>query len=199
MMLIPLIWESHLAKYFTILSLRSLITLPFIFISTLYLGLLRWCSVQFSCSVISDSLLPHGLQHTLFFSSSLTPVDCSNSGPSNLWCHPTISSSVIPFSPCLQSFQRSGLSQWVSSSHQMAKVLEFRFSISPSNEYSVLISFTIDWFDLFAVQETLTGLLQHHSSKTSILQCLAFLMVQLSHSSMTTGKTIALTGQTSQS
>ena len=79
------------------------------------------------------------------------------------------------------------------------KYWSFSFSISPSNEYSVLISFTIDWFDLFAVQETLKGLLQHHSSKTSILQCLAFFMVQLSHSSMTTGKTIALTGQTSQS
>ena len=75
----------------------------------------------------------------------------------------------------------------------MAKVLEFSFSISPSNEYSVLMSFTIDWFDLLAVQETLKGLLQHHRSKASILQWSAFFMVQLSHSSMTTGKTIALT------
>ena len=66
------------------------------------------------------------------------------------------------------------------------------FSISPSNEYSGLISFRIDWFDLLAVQRTLKSLLQHHSSKASILQCSAFLMVQLSHLCMTTGKTIAL-------
>ena len=70
------------------------------------------------------------------------------------------------------------------------------FSISLSNEYSGLISFRIDWFDLFAIQGTLKSLLQHHSSKASILQCLAFFMVQLSHPYMTTGKTIALTGRT---
>ena len=70
------------------------------------------------------------------------------------------------------------------------------FSISPSNEYSGLISFRIDWFDLFEVQGTLKSLLQHHSSKASILQCSAFFMVQLSHPYMTTGKTKALTRQT---
>ena len=69
----------------------------------------------------------------------------------------------------------------------------FSFSISPSNEYSGLISFRIDWLDLLAVQGTLKSLLQHHSSKASILQCSAFFIVQLSHSYMTTGKTIALT------
>ena len=69
----------------------------------------------------------------------------------------------------------------------------FSFSISPSNEYSGLISFRIDWFDLLAVQGTLKSLLQHHSSKASILQHSAFFMVQLSHPYMTTGKTIALT------
>ena len=69
----------------------------------------------------------------------------------------------------------------------------FSFSISPSNEYSGLISFRIDWFDLFAVQGTLKSLLQHHSSKASILQCSAFFIAQLSHTYMTTGKTIALT------
>ena len=67
------------------------------------------------------------------------------------------------------------------------------FSINPSSEYSGLISLRIDWFDLLAVQETLKGLLQHHSSKASILQCLAYFMVQLSHLYLTTGKTIALT------
>ena len=75
------------------------------------------------------------------------------------------------------------------------KYWSFIFSISPSNEYSGLISFTIDWLDLLAVQGTLKSLLQHHSSKASILQCSAFFIVQLSHPYMTTGKTIALTIQ----
>ena len=73
------------------------------------------------------------------------------------------------------------------------KYWSFSFSISPSKEYSWLISFRMDWLDLFAVQGTLKTLLQHHSSKASILQCLAFFIVQLSHPYMTTGKTIALT------
>jgi len=76
------------------------------------------------------------------------------------------------------------------------KYWSFSFSISPSNEYSGLISFRMDWLDLLAVQGTLKSLLQHHSSKASILQCSAFFMVQLSHPYMTTGKTIALTRQT---
>ena len=76
------------------------------------------------------------------------------------------------------------------------KYWSFSFSISPSNEYPGLISFRIDGFDLFAVQETLKSLLQHHNSKASILQCSAFFMVQLSHPYVTTGKTIALTRQT---
>ena len=76
------------------------------------------------------------------------------------------------------------------------KYWSFSFSISPSNEYSGLISFRIDWLDLLAVQESLKSLLQHHSSKASILQCSAFFMVQLSHPYMTTGKTIALTRRT---
>ena len=76
------------------------------------------------------------------------------------------------------------------------KYWSFSFSISPSNEYSGLISSRMDWLDLLAVQGTLKSLLQHHSSKASILQCSAFFMVQLSHSYMTTGKTTALTRQT---
>ena len=75
------------------------------------------------------------------------------------------------------------------------KYWSFRFSISPSNEYSGLISFRMDWLDLFAVQGTLKSLLQHHSSKASFFWCLAFFIVQLSHPYMTTGKTIALTRQ----
>ena len=76
------------------------------------------------------------------------------------------------------------------------KYWSFSFSITPSNEYSGLISFRMDWFDLLAVQETLKSLLQHHSSKASILQCSGFFIVQLSHPYMTTGKTMALTRQT---
>ena len=80
--------------------------------------------------------------------------------------------------------------------HQMAKYWSFNLSVSPSNEYSGLISFRIDWFDLLAVQGTLKSLLQHHSSKASILLRSAFFTLQLSHPYMTTGKTIALTRQT---
>ena len=88
--------------------------------------------------------------------------------------------------------QPQGLFQLVVSLHQVAKYWSFSFSISPSNEYAGLISFRIDWYDLLAVQETLNSLLQHHSSKASILWRLAFLMVQCSHPYMATGKTIAL-------
>ena len=84
------------------------------------------------------------------------------------WCHPTISSSVVPFSSCLQSFPNQGLSQGVGLLHHVAKYWSFSFTISPSNEYSGLISFRIDWLDLLAVQGTLKSLLQHHSSKVSI-------------------------------
>ena len=76
------------------------------------------------------------------------------------------------------------------------KYCSFRFSISPSSEHPGLISFRMDWLDLLAVQETLKSLLQHHSSKASVLWCSAFFTVQLSHPYMTTGKTIALTRRT---
>ena len=98
-----------------------------------------------------------------------------------------------PSSPILNLSQHQGLFQWVSSSHQVAKVLEYQLQHSPSNDYSGLISFRIDWFNLLAVQETVKSLLQHHSSKASIVWCSAFCIVQLSHPYMTTGKTIALT------
>ena len=89
--------------------------------------------------------------------------------------------------------QHQGLFQWVGSSDQMAKVLELRFNMSPFNEYSGLISFRTDGFDLLDVQRTLKSLLQHHISKASIRQCSAFFMVQLSHPCMTTEKNIVLT------
>ena len=144
---------------------------------------------QFNHSVVSDSLRPHGCQASL---PSPTPRACLNSCPSSWWCHPIVSSSVFPFSSAFNLSQHQGLFQWVSSSHQVAKILEFRFSISPSNECSGLISFRIDWFDLLAVQGTLRSLLQHRSSKASILWHSTFLMVQLSYPYMTTRKTIAL-------
>ena len=100
-----------------------------------------------------------------------------------------------PLLPILNLAQNHGLFQWVSSSHQVAKVLEFQLQHQSSNEYSGLISFRINWFDLLAVQGTLKSLLQHHSSKASVFRCLAFFMVQLSHLYMTIGKTIALTIQ----
>ena len=95
--------------------------------------------------------------------------------------------------PGLNLSQHQGLFQWVSSSHRWLKYWSFSFNFSPSNEHPGLISFRMDWLDLLAVQATLKGLLQHHSSKASILQCSAFFIVQLSHPYMTTGKTIVLT------
>ena len=150
-------------------------------------------SVQFSCSVVSDSLRPHGLQHARPPCSLPTHGVCSNSCPLSQWCHPTISSYVIPFSSCPQSFPASEsfpMSQFFASSGQY---WSFSVNISLSNEHSGLISFRIDWLELLAVQGTLKSLLQHHSSKASVLLCSAFFIVQLSHPYMTTGKTIALT------
>ena len=149
-------------------------------------------SVQFSRSVISDSLRPHGLQHAKLPCPSTTLRAYSNSCLLSWWYHPTISSSFTP-SPTLNLSQHQGLFQGVSSLHQMAKVLECQFQHQSFNEYSGLISFRTDWFDLLAVQETLKNFLQNHSSKVSILWHSAFFIVQLSHPYMTTGKTIALT------
>ena len=149
----------------------------------------------FSHSVVSDSLILHGLQHTRLSCSSPTPRACSNSCPSS---HPTISSSVVPFYSCLQSFPESGSFPESVLHIKWPKYHSFSFSISPSNEYSGLTSFRIDWFDLLAVQGTLRSILQHHSSKASILLCLAFFIVQLTHPYMTTGKTIAFTGTQAQ-
>ena len=150
-------------------------------------------SVQFSHSVGSDSLQPHELQHTRPPCPSPTPGVYSNPCPLGWWCHPTISSSVIPFSPRLQAFPPSGSFQMSQLFASGGQSIGFSFNISPSKEHSGLISFRMDWFDLLVVQGTLKSLLQHHSSKASILQCSALFTVQLSHPYMTTGKTIALT------
>ena len=104
---------------------------------------------------------------------------------------------LLPHSPpALNLIQCQGLFQWVESSHERTKNWSFSFSISPSNEYSGLISFRMDWFDLLDVQGTLKNFLQHHNSKVSILQHSAFFLVQISHLYMTTEKAIALTLQT---
>ena len=123
---------------------------------------------------MSDSLQPYGLQNARLPYPSPTPEACSNSCPSSQWCHPTISSSVIPFPFLLQSFPTSGsflMSQFFNI--RWSKYWSFSFSISPSNEYSGLISSRMDCLDFLAVQGTLKSLLQH-SSKASILQCSAF-------------------------
>ena len=170
-------------------------------ITSLYRTLCLPCtlhvSVQFSHSVMSDSLWPHEPQHARPPCPSPTARIYPNPCPLNQWCHPTISSSVVPFSSCPQSFPASGsfqMSHLFTSGGQSIGVSAS--AISPSNEHSGLISFRMDWLDLLAVQGTLKSLLQHHSSKASILGHSAFFIVQLSHPYMTTGKTIALTRQT---
>ena len=146
---------------------------------------------------MSDSLRPHEPQHTRPPCPSPTPWVYTNSCPWSLWCHPTISPLSSPSLPAPNPSQHQGLFKWVSSSHLVAKVLEFfSFSISLSTEHPGLISFRMDWLDLLAVQGTLKSLLQHHSSKASIFLLSAFFTVQLSHPYMTTGKTIALTRRT---
>ena len=155
----------------------------------------QFSSVAQSCL----TLLPHGLHHASPPCPSPTPRVHSNSCLLSQWCHPTISSSVFPFS-CPQSFPESGsfpMSQFLSSSGP--RYWSFSFNISPSNEYSRLISFRMDWLDLLAVQGTLKSLLQHHSSKASILQHSPFFLVQLSRPHMTTGKIIVLTKWTFKS
>ena len=117
---------------------------------------------------------------------SPSPRAWSNSCSSSQWCHPTISSSVVPF--CIRVFSKESVLQI-----RWPKYCSFSFSIIPSHEYSGLISFRMDWLDLLVVQVTLKSLLQHHSSKASILRHSAFLIVQLSHPYMTTGRTIGLT------
>ena len=151
-------------------------------------------SVQFSCSVVSDSLWPHGLQLARPPCPSPTPGVYSNSCPLSWWCHPTILSSVVPFSswpsilPSIRVFSNESALRI-----RWPNYWSFSFNISPSSEHPGLISFRMDWIDLLAVQGILKSLLQHHSWRASILQHSAFFTVQLSHPYMTTGKTIALT------
>ena len=135
-------------------------------------------SVHFNQSVVSDSLRPQGLQDTRPPCPSPPPRVYSNSCPLNPWYHPTISSSVVPFSCRPRSFPTSG--SWVFLNESVLhsrwpKYWSFSFSISPSNEYSGLISFRMDCVDLLALQGTLKSLLQCHRSKVSIFPTLSFL------------------------
>ena len=114
---------------------------------------------------MSNSLWPRGLQHTRPLCPSPTPRVYSNSSPLSRWCHPTISFSVIPFSSCLQPFPGSGSFQMSLFHIRWPKYWSFSFSISPSNEYSGLISFRMDWFDPLEIQATLKNIFQHLSSK----------------------------------
>ena len=148
-------------------------------------------SVQFSRSVVSDSLRPHEMQHTRPPCPSPCPRVHSNSRaiqPS----HPLSS----PSPPAPNPSQHQSLSNESTLRMRWPKYWSFSFSIIPSKEHQGLISFRMDWLDLLAVQRTLRSLVQHHSSKPSILQHSAFFIVQISHPYMTTGKTIALTRQT---
>ena len=149
------------------------------------------CSLIKSCLILCD---PHELQHTRITCPSPFPRVCSNSCPLSRWCHPAISSSGAPSPPAL-IFPSIRVFPKVPALH-IRWPKHWSCSLSPFNEYSGLLSFRIDWFDLLAVQETLKSLLQHHNSKASILQHSAFFLVQLLHLYMTTGKTIALTRQT---
>ena len=144
---------------------------------------------------MSKSLSPHGLQHTRLPCPSLSPGVSSKTSlsiesmmPSThlILCCPLLLLPTIPPSIRVFSNQSTLLMRW-------PKYWSFSFSIIPSKEHSGLISFRMDWLDLLAVQGTLNSLLQHRNSKASILQRSAFFTVQLSHTYMTTGKTIALT------
>ena len=181
-----LMWYICIMECYSTLKSKEGLTQPALWVD---------CEVVCCCSVIQScpTLRPHGLQHAMFPCLS-SPGACSNSCRLSQWHHPTISSSVVPFSSCLQSFPASGsfLMGWLFASGGQSIGASVSVSVLLMN-ISGLISFGIDWLDLLVVQRTLKNLLQHHCSKASILWCSAFFMVQVSHPYMTTGKTKALT------
>ena len=141
----------------------------------------------FSLWVVCSSLWTHGLQHARSPGPSSTPGVYSDSCPLSWWCHPAISSCrplflLPPIPPSIRVFSSESTLRM-----RWPKYWSFSFSISPSSEHPGVISFRMDWLDLLAFQGTLKSLLQHHSSKASILRCSAFFTVQLSHPYVTTG------------
>ena len=148
-------------------------------------------AIQFSCSVVSNSFQPHELQHaslSITNSQSLPKLMSIESVmPSNhlILCHPLLL--LPPISPSIRVFSSESTLRM-----RWPKYWSFSFSISPSSEHPRLISFRMDWLDLLAVQGTLKSLLQHHTSKASILRHSAVFTVQLSHPYMTTGKTCCM-------
>ena len=176
----------------------SWITPGFPTFSSIWDNIVLSCSVQFSsvsqsCPTLCDPMnrstpgLP--VHHHL---PEFTQTHVHWVGDAIQPSHPLSS----PSPPALNLSRHGGLFKWVSSSHQVAKIFEFQLQHQYSNEYSGLISFRMDWFDLLAAQGTLKSLLQHHSSKASVLQSSTFFMIQLSHPYTTTGKIRALTKQT---
>ena len=153
----------------------------------------RFSSVQFSCLVVSNSETPwtpaHQASLSIRSSPRLTSIKSVMPSSHFILCHPLL---LLPsIFPSIRVFSNESALciRW-------PKDWNFSFNISPSNEHPGLISFRMDWLDLLAVQGTLKSLLQHRSSKASILGCSAFFIVQLSRPYMTTGKTIALTRRT---
>ena len=153
---------------------------------------LQFSSVQFSHSVVSNSLWPHELQHAR--------PPCQSPAPEFTQTHIHRVSDAIqpshplssPSPPAPNPSQHQNLFQWVNSSHEVAKVLEFQLRYQSLQEHPGLISFRMDWLDLLAIQGTLKSLLWYYSSKASILLHSAFFIAQLSHPYMTTGKTHSL-------
>ena len=176
-------WKMHKSHWFKLLWWLLLVFFFHINISSFQ-------------SLSRVSLWPHESQHARPPCPSPTPGVHSDSRPSSPWCHPAISSSVVPFSSCPQSLPASVFSNKSTLRMRWPKYWSFSFSTIPFKEHPGLISFRMDWLDLLAVQGTLKSLLQHHGSKASILQCSVFFTVQLSHPYMTTGKTKALSRQT---
>ena len=153
----------------------------------------QFSSVNFSHSVLSDSLWPHELQHPRPPCPSPTPGVHPNPCPLSRWCHPAISSCcplllLSSIFPSIRVFSNESALyiKW-------PKYWSVSFSISPSSEHSGLTSFRMDWLEVLAVQGTLKSLRQHHSSKASILWCSAFFMIQLPHPYVTTGRKLAST------
>ena len=149
---------------------RRLVSVSYTVLTTLF----RFAGIQFSSvAQLCPTLQPHESQHARPPCPSPTPGVHSNSRPSSQWCHPAISSSVVPFSSCPQSLPASVFSNESTLHMRWPKYWSFNFSISPSSEHPGLISFRMDWLHLLTVHGTLKSLLQHHSSKASILRCSA--------------------------